>query len=94
MIEPRAMYIDPAVGSYIIMSIASIAVPIGAVIVMMWRDIKGKIIKAFNLEDKFITETEGKVEIIEPLDEAHEATETTQTTNASISQPNPQNKSV
>ena len=45
MIEPRALYIDPAVGSYIIMSVASIAVPIGAVIVMMWRDIKSKFIK-------------------------------------------------
>lgn len=80
MIEPRAIYIDPAIGSYIIMSIASIAVPIGAVIVMMWRDIKGKIIKAFNLEDKFITEVEGGVELIEPLDNPYEVTKTTNTT--------------
>ena len=74
MIEPRAAYIDPAVGSYIIMTVASIAVPIGGVIIMMWRDIKGKLIEVFHLEDKFITEIESDVVLIEPLDETDDVT--------------------
>lgn len=80
MIEPRAAYIDPAVGSYIIMTVASIAVPIGGVIIMMWRDIKGKLIETFHLEDKFITEIEADVELIEPLDEVDTKGETNATT--------------
>ena len=74
MIEPRTLYIDPAVGSYIIMSIASIAVPIGAVILMMWRQMKNKFAETLHLEDKFVTEVEGDVVLIEPLDDTDDFT--------------------
>ena len=75
MIEPRVLYVDPSVLTYAITAIASVAVSIGAVVVIMWRKSKKKIAEKLNLEDRSIKETEGAVELIDEVEEtAVEAT--------------------
>lgn len=66
MIETtNVLYVDPSVLTYAITAIASVAVSIGAVVVIMWRKTKKKVAEKLNLEDRSIKETEGAVELIE-----------------------------
>ena len=77
MIETNALYVDPSVLTYAISAIASVAISIGAVIIIMWRKTKKKVVEKLNLEDRSIKETEGAVELIEDTDD--EATVTANT---------------
>jgi len=69
MIETNVLYVDPSVLTYAITAIASVAVSIGAVVVIMARKAKKKVAEKLNLEDKSIKETEGAVEIIEDTED-------------------------
>ncbi|MBR3971656.1 MAG: hypothetical protein IKJ83_02060 [Ruminococcus sp.] len=70
MIETtNALYVDPSVLTYAITAIASVAVSIGAVVVIMWRKTKKKVAEKLNLEDRSIKETEGAVELIEETED-------------------------
>ena len=65
MIDTNVLYIEPSVLTYAISAIASVAVSVGAVVIIMWRKTKKKVSEKLNLEDKSIKETEGAVELIE-----------------------------
>lgn len=69
MIETNVLYVDPSVLTYAITAIASVAVSIGAVVVIMWRKTKKTVAEKLNLEDKSIKETEGEVELIEDTED-------------------------
>lgn len=70
MIETtNVLYVDPSVLTYAITAIASVAVSIGAVVVIMWRKTKKKVAQKLNLEDRSIKETEGAVELIESTED-------------------------
>lgn len=70
MIETtNVLYVDPSVLTYAITAIASVAVSIGAVVVIMWRKTKKKVAEKLNLEDRSIKETEGAVELIEDAED-------------------------
>lgn len=70
MIETtNVLYVDPSVLTYAITAIASVAVSIGAVVVIMWRKTKKKVAEKLNLEDRSIKETEGAVELIEDTED-------------------------
>ena len=69
MIEPRVLYVDPSVLTYAVTAIASVVVSVGAVVIIMWRKTKKKVVEKLHLEDKSIKETEGAVELIEDTED-------------------------
>ena len=69
MIETNVLYVDPSVLTYAITAIASVVVSIGAVVIIMARKAKKKVVEKFNLEDRSIKETEGAVELIEDTED-------------------------
>ena len=69
MIETNVLYVDPSILTYAITAVASVAVSIGAVVVIMGRKAKKTVAEKLNLEDKSIKETEGAVELIEDTED-------------------------
>ncbi len=65
MFLPRLLYVDPSVMTYAIQAIAGVVIAVSAVVVLLWRKAKKKVVEKLNLEDKSIKETEEEVTVID-----------------------------
>ena len=64
MLNPITMYIDPSVMTYAIQAVAGVVIAVGAVVVLLWRKAKKKVVEKLNLEEKSLKEVEEEVELL------------------------------
>ena len=64
-------YIDPSVMTYAIQAVAGVVIAIAAVVAVVWRKTKKKVVEKLGLEEKITKEQEDEICIID--DEAEES---------------------
>ncbi len=69
----NAGYIDPSIMTFAIQAGAAVVISVSAVVVVMWRRAKKKVVEKLGLEENIKKEQEDEIQILE--DEAEVATD-------------------